>query len=184
MFLQRFATWLIAKITTRDPDVVIGRAGDTYLLRWWIIPRNRFFNLYLHKFLRSDDDRALHDHPWMNCSFVLGLDTSIRLGLPCDIGYTEVVPRDKRKPNGPVKRIDRPAGSVTIRGKLNAHRIELPLCPIEGTPLAVWSLFITGPVRRKWGFWCSWGWRPFDEFVDNTKTEQGHLTSKVGRGCD
>ena len=30
------------------------------------------FNLYLHEFSRSDDDRALHDHPWLfNLSVLL-----------------------------------------------------------------------------------------------------------------
>ena len=38
--------------------------GKNYLSRWHIIPRNRYFNIYLHKFVGSDDDRALHDHPW------------------------------------------------------------------------------------------------------------------------
>src|ERR1700761_649655 len=57
--------------TSRRPDVLIGKAGDTYMRRWWVIPRNRFFNIYLHNFLRSDDDRALHDHPWVNMSILL-----------------------------------------------------------------------------------------------------------------
>lgn len=43
-------------------DFTIGGHERPYLLRWFIIPRNRFFNIYLHKFLRSDDDRALLDH--------------------------------------------------------------------------------------------------------------------------
>lgn len=47
----------------RAPDFYIGGNANPYLLRWWVIPRNRFFNVYLHKFLRDDDDRALHDHP-------------------------------------------------------------------------------------------------------------------------
>ena len=39
--------------------------------RWWVIPRNKWFNVYLHHFLRSDDDRALHDQPWWNLSILL-----------------------------------------------------------------------------------------------------------------
>jgi hypothetical protein len=48
----------------RRPDFIIGGADNPYLLRWWIIPRNRWCNVYLHKILRDDDPRALHDHPW------------------------------------------------------------------------------------------------------------------------
>lgn len=55
----------------RKPDFVIGDLSNPYLLRWWVIPRNRFFNVYLHKFLRDDDDRALHDHPWWSMSIIL-----------------------------------------------------------------------------------------------------------------
>jgi hypothetical protein len=55
----------------RDPDFVIGRAGRPYLRRWWVIPRNRWFNIYLQEILQDDDDRALHDHPWVNCSIIL-----------------------------------------------------------------------------------------------------------------
>ena len=40
------------------PHFVIGGADDPYMLRWYLIPRNRRFNIYLHKFLRDDDDRA------------------------------------------------------------------------------------------------------------------------------
>ena len=43
----------------RDPDFVIGRPGKPYLLRWWVIQRNRWFNIYLHQILENDDDRAL-----------------------------------------------------------------------------------------------------------------------------
>jgi hypothetical protein len=56
---------------SRKPDFIIGGADEPYMLRWWVIPRNRFFNIYLHHFLRSDEDRALHDHPWLNCSWLL-----------------------------------------------------------------------------------------------------------------
>jgi hypothetical protein len=57
----------------REPDFVIGAdsPGGPYMRRWWIIPRNRFLNIYLHQILRDDDDRALHDHPWWNVSIIL-----------------------------------------------------------------------------------------------------------------
>src|SRR5689334_12083560 len=50
------------------PHVTIGR---NYLYRWYIIPNNRLLNVYLHKFVGSDDDRALHDRPWPNVSILL-----------------------------------------------------------------------------------------------------------------
>ena len=55
----------------RKPDFVIGEPVAPYLRRWWIIPRNEQMNVYLHEILRDDDDRALHDHPWANTSYVI-----------------------------------------------------------------------------------------------------------------
>jgi hypothetical protein len=36
---------------------------DIYLHRWFIYQGTRI-GIYIHKFVRSDEDRALHDHPW------------------------------------------------------------------------------------------------------------------------
>jgi hypothetical protein len=55
-------------VMERKPDFVI---GADYLRRWWVIPRNRWFNIYLHRIRHDDDDRALHDHPWANITLVL-----------------------------------------------------------------------------------------------------------------
>src|ERR1700684_1178987 len=54
------------------PHFVIGDPKNPYMLRWYILPRNPLFNVYLHKFLRNDDDdRALHDHPWPSLSLLV-----------------------------------------------------------------------------------------------------------------
>lgn len=36
---------------------------DIYLRRWYMI-RTKWLAVFIHKFERSDEDRALHDHPW------------------------------------------------------------------------------------------------------------------------
>lgn len=51
---QRIERWARNKINAGNPDIIIGENGDDYLHRWYVIPRNRFFNIYLHYFLRSD----------------------------------------------------------------------------------------------------------------------------------
>lgn len=136
----------------RAPDFIVGTAADPYLRRWFVIPRNRWFNVYLHQFCRSDDPRALHDHPWANVSILLR-------GL-----YLEVTPDGTflRSPFRPV-----------VRRASALHRVEL----IGGQP--VWSLFITGPVVREWGFACPRGWRHWKEFV--TQRPGGN---EVGPGCE
>lgn len=147
---------LIAWAHQREPNVVIGGLERPYLLRWFVIPRNRFFNIYLHLFLRSDDDRALHDHPWANCSILL------------DGEYTE----HKIQAGGIHIKTVRRAGDWCIRfsGKL-AHRIELHHGPC-------WTLFLTGPVYRHWGFHCpDKGWVPWRDFVDAKDA------GAIGKGC-
>lgn len=146
---------LVRVAARRPPDVVIGGADDPYLRRWWVIPRNRVFNIYLHHFLRSDDDRALHDHPWLNISVLLRG------------AYTEhTIAR-----GGIHIRTLRQAGDVKLRRATAAHRIELHAGPC-------WTLFITGPNVRSWGFHCPKGWvhwRDFTNPADGGKT--------IGRGC-
>lgn len=141
--------------TKREPDFYIGGRQDTYLQRWYVIPRNPVFNVYLHRFLRSDDDRALHDHPWLNLSVLL------------DGSYTE----HTIKAGGINIRTVRKAGDVKLRLPTAAHRIEL-------THGECWTLFVTGPRVRRWGFHCPRRWVPWQDFV--ARDDKG----SVGLGCD
>jgi hypothetical protein len=50
-------------------------------------------------------------------------------------------------------RIAGTSSGICARMPWSAHRIELPV----GSP--TWTLFLTGPVVRKWGFHCINGWR-------------------------
>ena len=145
------STWRQCLRIPRGPDFVIGGRDNPYLKRWWIIKRNQWFNIYLHHFLRSDDDRALHDHPWWNLSILL------------KGRYIEHMPKGQAL---------RRRGQMVLRGATAAHRVEL----IDGP---VWTLFITGPKIREWGFHCPLGWRHWRIF---TNPEDNGQT--VGRGCE
>lgn len=138
----------------RDPDFVIWQDDQIYLKRWWVIPRNKRFNIYLHQFLHSDDDRACHDHPWWSISIILTKG-----------GYFEHLA------NGGMKwfRSWRPY----FRSAKTAHRVELIR---SGRP--VWTIFITGPVVREWGFHCPNGWVHWKKFV-----QQIPGGNKAGPGC-
>ena len=125
----------------RPPDFIIGKPGSPYMRRWYVIPRNRWFNIYLHNIVRSDDNRALHDHPWWNLSILL------------KGSYREVTPDGT---------FVRGAGSMVFRRATAAHRLE-----VDGP---TWSLFITGRKVREWGFYCPQGWKIWTSFVDMTNT--------------
>lgn len=148
--MMTFFQKLVSLFAPRKPDFIIGGADTPYMLRWWLIPRNRWFNVYLHKIIHDDEDRALHDHPWPSLS--------VTLAGEC---------REIR--NGTTRNIK--AGCVTLRSSEFAHRLELP----QGKPC--WTLFVTGPRLREWGFWCPKGWIPWQEFCD--PTDYG----KQGKGC-
>ena len=73
MKARRLAAWLATRLIApaRKPDFIVGDPANPYLRRWWLLPRNPVFGIYLHQFMRSDDDRALHDHPWPSLSLTL-----------------------------------------------------------------------------------------------------------------
>jgi len=177
MRLPRFITTALFRALTatvalkRPRDVAIGGDENPYMLRWWVIPRNKWFNVYLHHFLRPDDDRALHDHPWWNLSLLLKGH------------YWEILPCNPDKPLGPSYSTMRTAGAMVFRRPEAAHRIDLDVDYAAAVSAgrdvyrSCWTLFITGPRIRDWGFWCPQGWRPWTKFVDMKNP------GKVGPGC-
>lgn len=156
----------------KEPDFTIGSPDDPYLLRWYVIPKNRFLNIYLHTFCRPDDDRALHDHPWWNMSWVL------------KGSYVEIVPVLDSDPSGLTRRRTQEKGAVVFRRARQAHRVDLYRVPKRITSdlttyRTCWTLFVTGPRFREWGFWCAKGWVHWEQYV--RKVPGG---SEIGVGCD
>ena len=159
---------ILLSLVHREPDIVIGGKDNPYLNRWFVIPRNPVFNIYLHQFLRDDDDRALHDHPWVNCSLLL------------KGSYWEAVFHHRPKhgsPLPPVGLMLRRPGRPVVRRAATAHRVVLRR-DLDGNPVPCWSLFLTGPRVRSWGFWCPAGrWIHWRSFTAGPKGEV------VGAGC-
>lgn len=149
--------WL-RQLLSGKPHYVIGGADNPYLYRWNIIPRNRLFGIYLHKFMRDDDDRALHDHPWSFLSIMLRGQ------------YVEFTDKGS---------VLRTAGSIAFRRGTHKHRIVLPREIVDGIrkPVPCWTIIIKGPVYRKWGFWCPKGFVHWKDFV--AEDDKGN----IGRGC-
>ena len=147
---------LLAVVDRRPPSFVIGGADSPYLRRWRLLPRNPVFNAYLHQFLRSDDDRALHDHPWANCSILLKGEYTEHTIAAGGVHHRRVLS----------------AGAVRLRlsGRF-AHRIELHDGPC-------WTLFVVGPRYREWGFHCPGGWIHWKRFT--ASDDRG----AIGAGCE
>lgn len=134
--------WL-RKLLRGEPHQVIGGPNDPYMRRWYVIPRNPLFNVYVHKFLRSDDDRALHDHPWWFVSLMLSGQ------------YTEVTENARTVRSAPEPwRLfwgDRP---LAFRRATWRHRVELVKPGRTASEVPCWTLIVTGRRTRTWGFWC------------------------------
>lgn len=117
--------------------VVKNDEGEPYLIRYRLL-RTPWFGIYLHRILRSDDDRHLHDHPFNFTTIILWN------------GYEEVTPGDWKW---------RGVGSVIRHQAKDYHRLIVP----EGK--TTWSLFIRGRKYREWGFATSDGWIPHDQYM-------------------
>lgn len=172
-----FSRWLartlegrVQKIMdSRQPDFVIGDRSDPYLRRWWAIRRNSIFNIYIHEFMQSDIDRALHDHPFASLSIAIrGEMREVYLKRYRDPEFD--LPFRRAWSHIETVRNVRP-GEIIYRQAAFAHRMVVP------EPGAV-TIFITGPRIREWGFRCPNGWVPWRQFVD------ARDSGKVGRGCD
>lgn len=187
--IRLLARWLITGVAARRaPDFVVGADSPegAYLCRWYITPWRGWYryvpearrtrwqrfavavsralpNIYLHQFLRSDDPRALHDHPWAWASLLLRgsyIEHTIAAG-------------------GIHQRAVRSAGSLKVSGPRTAHRIEL-WETLSGQPAECWTLFITTPIVREWGFHCPHrGWVPWRKFTAAGSGKRG----EIGQGC-
>ena len=144
-------------IATCKPNLEIRHENDeTYLRRWWLIKDGEAsMNIYLHRMLLSDDERALHDHPWPSISFMLS-------------GWLTEIYQD---PHGTEKERVIEPGALVIRGAEFAHRLVIP----PGKPVE--TLFITAPKIREWGFLCPQGWISHKRFTDPNDP------GRIGAGC-
>lgn len=111
--------------------------GAGPLLFRYELLRTRWMNLYLHHFLRSDNDRHFHDHPWWFASVVLAGN------------YIEHTPS-----KGDVYR---GLFSVRYRPALWKHWVE-----IGGE--SCWTLIAVGRRQRTWGFYTEAGWVPYTNY--------------------
>jgi hypothetical protein len=148
LMTNEYNTGWLKKWLTGEPHLTLYQDGQRYLERRYVIPRNSHLNVYLHKFLKSDEDEALHDHPWNWCSIILRG------------GYTE------HRSDGSSRRR---AGSIVVRKPEVAHRVQLDWGNAWCRELPVWTLFITGPKQREWGFHCPRGWIPWTKFTTGPK---------------
>lgn len=165
----------------RAPDFIIGE--PPYMLRWWAIPKNKLFNIYIHKFMRSDDDRALHDHPWAFNISILIWGTYIEHFPVNPKQYGKPVYLDWESTKDWETQVKvRSAPAIVFRRGAVPHRVQLltrTKSDGERFEVPVRTIFITGAHVREWGFYCKQGWKIWKDYVSNKNGK-----SVVGAGCD
>lgn len=103
----------------------LGLPGCPYVIRWRA--ETVLGSVRLHHWLGPDDDRAFHDHPWWFVTLVLRG------------GYDDETPAGTERLR---------AGSVRFRPALHRHTVR----PWPG---GAWTILVTGPRSRSWGFWLN-----------------------------
>jgi hypothetical protein len=142
-------------------ETFFDRAGlSRYLSRWYVLgdpddgKHGRTphpFSFFVHCIHRSDDDQALHNHPWTwSVSFIVSggyLEERRARAV-----YPDAAPRV-------VTRRVRPFTFNVIRGN-DFHRVDL-------VGRESWSFFLAGPKLQPWGFWdrATGDFWPKDEFI-------------------
>ncbi len=137
---------------------IMGRRDPTslYLRRFGLL-RTRWFRLYLHKVLRSDDDADPHDHPWPWATLVLRggyIDEQWTGGL-------DQVELAVTGPRGVVAREPMLPGTFRRRRAEHLHRLQL----LDETR-PTWTLVLVGRTARSWGFVTpDRGWIPWRTYL-------------------
>ena len=136
--------------------VVMDRVeNEPYLERYYLFlkERERFpFNIFLHKFLKSDPD-DVHDHPWPYATLILRG------------GYYEWGPvfDTVGRKIGEVQHWRKPGHFRTCSAN-SFHRIELD------PNVTCWTLFMPGPKQRDWGFLVQNKWIQWEQYLKQRKS--------------
>ncbi len=129
--------------------------NEPYLERYYLFlrERERFpFNVFLHKFLKSDPD-DVHDHPWPYATLIL------------KGGYWEWIPHfDTVGRKTGEYQVWRGPGHFRVSSANSYHRIELD------PDITAWTLFMPGPKQRDWGFLVKNQWIQWEQYLKQRKS--------------
>lgn len=160
---------LVARILQQSRETRyfdIYHQGSLYMERNWLVEktkRDTRAGIRIHRIVRSDIDRHLHDHPGWSLSIVL------------HGGYFEELPIEPRaelarwtdEGQEQTYQVWRAPGDIVYREATDRHRIVIP----EGQESL--SLFVIGPTVNKWGFYMPAGKVTWEDYLGEAKDSQG-----------
>jgi hypothetical protein len=133
--------WL-AELVDGTPDVsglrctrLVHDDGRPYLDRYHLVDTEAV-SVRLHHWRSGDDQRAPHDHPWPNMTAVV-VGELLEHTASGDLALEP--------------------GAIVTRPAAEAHTIDLVTDD-------AWTLFVTGHIERRWGFYTSSGWVHWSEW--------------------
>lgn len=158
-------SWLVRLWVKRYAMQLIAHARKTpyfdlpgYMERWWLFKDKKFlgatWSCRVHRILRSDLDRHLHDHPYFNVSVILE-----------GCYWEEMFDTPERRPRfapslllpQTFRRLRLP-GDIVVREAEVAHRLD--------TVGPVWTLWLVRTdQKRAWGFHTQEGWVHWKEYL-------------------
>lgn len=167
-FVEGICNKLVNRFNLKS-KTIYRRDTEPYLTRYYLFRKKKKWqpSIYLHCFHMGDEDLELHDHPWCHSMSVI-LKGS----------YLEEY-KDKYK-NTVKQRILNPGSLNFVRGD-KFHRVEL-MSP------KVWTLFISGPKTKSWGFWDRdtfeyHDWEDHEKIKNRVKVEKDRETAHYV-GCE
>lgn len=136
MIMSKIFDYVITKLLylIKSRVYILYTDDKPYLMRVYLKHKGKYPAVFLHKFLDSDQDRDLHDHPFLwSKSFILtGSYIETRLHSDKTTEYKRVLS----------------APAINNIAASDFHKVTLDKQP-------VWTLFIAGPIIKSWGFWVA-----------------------------
>lgn len=167
------ADWILRKILPFQS--ILNEDGSLYLRRFYLYRGKIRPHVYIHHICTSDDDRALHDHPWGFKSFMMwGRYDEIRPDYQLSPSEVREACYEAAKRNELCLFYDEVHGLVVHRrftaptflrreDPTDFHRLVLPKRK-NGQYKTVWTLVFTSERVREWGFMLKSGWVKWNEF--------------------
>lgn len=121
---------------------IISQVGQLHFQRYRLLA-TPWFNIYLHRISKSDEDHFFHDHPWAFRSLILIGSYFERFSLPPShlaVHYAKYK-----------------AGDIAHHSAEDAHSLTL-ITPV------VWTLVLTTGRSRVWGYQVNGKWIDFKSY--------------------
>lgn len=139
--------WYVFGYAPEVDDPNLSTPGGCRRGRWW---NSCLGAIRIHEIVASDDSRAFHDHPWPFVSILLRGSYIERRPWP---PHGTVHPPDDHRNAEHTYR----APAINRKAATDLHVLTVERGP-------VWTLFLTRPKQRSWGFAGPFGWMPWREF--------------------